>query len=173
MTIQDYLERRLDCWHLGIELEAVEIHMGRWISEEWKIKQLWPSLAGHQANKNGNKTHNGIGLTTFLDLTLYRDERTAYRFNLSSVVPHLFILCDEDEENDIWTPSEITACQDVAASWLDGEHKVLETPMPEAVQCWMETFMAEHGELVEEMKKRRYAEGDKKGSSKRKKQEFL
>lgn len=153
-------DRTPSSWRLGIELAAEEINRGRWSSLNWKVKQLWPDEDSWQQSLS--QQPRNADLTTFLDLVLYRDERSAYRFNLASVQPHLFIQCDEDEENDRWIPNEITACQDVAAEWLDGEHSVLETPMPEAIQCWLEAYMAEHGELIEHKKKRRYAEGGKK-----------
>ncbi|OOV87702.1 DUF3305 domain-containing protein [Oceanospirillum linum] len=143
---------------LGIELSPLELRSGRWVLHEWQIDNLWPAPdpepeEGHQElSKDGNPL-------TWLPLELHRDERSAYRFNLNSVVPHIFVLCD-DTEDDEWLPMQITACQDLAASWLDGEQKVLEYPMPEALQCWIEAFITEHGELIEVKKKKRYA-GDK------------
>ena len=151
-----------DCWTLGIEISPIEIQSGRWTTTEWKIIQLWPDRASAEKDLQTNPDNRFI---TFLDLQLYRDERTAYRFNLNSVVPHLFVQCDEDEADSSVIPNEITAAQDTAGAWLDGEHVVLEYPMPDAIQCWLEAYMAEHGELIEQKKKRRYAELDKEKDS--------
>lgn len=142
---------------IGIELRPLELRSGRWVLHEWQIDQLWPES---QDPDNRPAQSNGDNLIFWLPLELFRDERSAYRFNLNSVVPHLFVLCD-DSESDIWQPVHISACQDLAASWLDGEQRVLEYPMPEAIQCWIEAFITEHGELIEGKRKKRYAGEDK------------
>jgi len=146
-----------DTRFLGIELTPLELRSGRWVLQEWQIQQLWPESSSPDAASQANPI-------TWLPLELYKDERSAYRFNLDSVVPHLFVLCDDSDEN-VWLPIQMTACQDLAASWLDGEQKVLEYPMPEALQCWMEAFITEHGELIEGKRKKRYA-GEGKGKEK-------
>lgn len=158
MIAEQYRDRTSDSWYLGVEIDQIELQSGRWVTEEWKIVQLWPDL---ESAKTDTQSSGKDRFITFLNLQLYRDERTAYRFNLTSEAPHLFVQCDEDETDGLITPNEITAAQDVAGAWLDGDHLVLEYPMPEAIQCWLEAYMAEHGELIEQKKKRRYAELDK------------
>ncbi len=145
---------------LGIELSPLELRSGRWVLQEWQIDQIWPEPQDNPPAEGAQEQSAKGNPVTWLPLELHRDERSAYRFNLNSVVPHLFVLCD-DSEGDEWQPMQITACQDLAASWLDGEQKVLEYPMPEALQCWIEGFIAEHGELIEVKKKKRYA-GEKR-----------
>lgn len=138
-----------NCKRLGVELEPISIKLGQWQSDEWHVLALWPDSVAQPDTSNP---------VTFLELILHRDERMAYRFNLDSVSPHLFVLCDDADEP--WLPVQITACQDLAASWLDGEQKVLEYPMPEAIQCWIEAFQSEHGELLEVKRKKQYAACD-------------
>ncbi|WP_086481967.1 DUF3305 domain-containing protein [Oceanospirillum sanctuarii] len=145
---------------LGIELSPLELRSGRWVLQEWQIDQIWPEPQDNPPAAGAQEQSAKGNPVTWLPFELHRDERSAYRFNLNSVVPHLFVLCD-DSEGDEWQPMQITACQDLAASWLDGEQKVLEYPMPEALQCWMEAFITEHGELIEVKKKKRYA-GEKR-----------
>ncbi len=79
-----------------------------------------------------------------LELQLYLTERAAYRFNLSGGVPRLFVRAGDAGERP--RPSAITASQDVAAAWLDGEQQVLEVAMPLAIQAWLEAYLARHGE---------------------------
>jgi len=44
-------------------------------------------------------------------------------------------------------PSLLTASQDEASAYMDGgEEDVFSCPMPAAVQCWIEAFIARHGE---------------------------
>ncbi|OPX54417.1 Protein of unknown function [Oceanospirillum multiglobuliferum] len=135
-----------NCKRLGVALEPIKISVGQWQCDEWQVSTLWPEAAVCSDTQHP---------VTVLELILYRDERMAYRFNLDSVCPHLFVLCDEGVEP--WLPVQITACQDLAASWLDGEQKVLEYPMPEAIQCWIEAFLSLHGELLEVKRKKQYA----------------
>lgn len=88
-----------------------------------------------------------------LDLQLYMTERAAYRFNLTSVTPRLFVQAGEAGAEP--RPTAITASQDVAAGWLDGEHRVLDVDMPLAVQAWLEAYLAHHGEAPAEGRKKK------------------
>lgn len=88
-----------------------------------------------------------------LTLQLYLTERAAYRFNLSARTPRLFIRCGGADDKPL--PSAITASQDVAASWLDGEQRVLEVDMPLAIQAWLEAYLVHHGEAPEEGRKKK------------------
>ena len=88
-----------------------------------------------------------------LDLQLYMTERAAYRFNLTSRSPRLFVRAGEAGASP--HPAAISASQDVAAGWLDGEHRVLEADMPLAVQAWIEAYLAHHGEAPEEGRKKK------------------
>ncbi|WP_286238496.1 DUF3305 domain-containing protein [Neptuniibacter halophilus] len=138
--------RTSECWPLQVALSAETVEVAGWESKRWKISELLPvqdQTAGY----------------TPLQLELHRDERSAYRFNLDSVRPHLFVLCSEDEAEEQLTPVHITASQDDAASFMDGEHQLLETPMPEAIQCWIDTYLGIHGELIESGKKKKKGKG--------------
>lgn len=88
-----------------------------------------------------------------LALQLYLTERAAYRFNLDAGTPRLFVRCGESSGEP--RPSAITASQDVAASWLDGEQQVLEVAMPLAIRAWLEAYLARHGEAPDEGRKKK------------------
>lgn len=79
-----------------------------------------------------------------LELQLYLTERSAYRFNLNARVPRLFVRCGFSGQTP--HPDAITASQDVAAGWMDGEQQVFDIPMPLAIQVWIEGYLARHGE---------------------------
>ncbi|MFP4137704.1 MAG: DUF3305 domain-containing protein [Halomonas sp.] len=93
----------------------------------------------------------GAGGPWTLTLTLSMTERAAYRFNLTSDHPRLFVRCGDAGQTA--TPSAITASQDVAASWMDGEQQVLDVAMPVAIQAWVEGYLARHGEAPDEGRK--------------------
>ncbi|WP_027856012.1 DUF3305 domain-containing protein [Marinobacterium jannaschii] len=138
-------------WPLQVRLSQQSSQSGRWQSERWVVADLLP----HQ---------NDDPAYTAIKLQLHRDDRTSYRFNLNSRQPHLFLLCSEDESDGSLTPIHITASQEEAASFMDGEHQVLETPMPEAVQCWIDTYLGIHGELIDAGKKKKKGRGRSSGN---------
>lgn len=138
--------RTSSSWPLQISLKSETVEVNGWESERWQINELLPHQDPNGLEKDGNY---------HLTLDLHKDERTAYRFNLNSASPHLFILCHEDEVAGGFTPVNITASQDDAASFMDGEHQLLEYPMPEALQCWIDTYLGIHGELIDEGKKKK------------------
>ena len=79
-----------------------------------------------------------------LGLQLYMTERAAYRHNLRAERPRLFVRCEE--RDDIVFPDALSASQEVAAGWMDGERLVLDAAMPLAIQVWLEAYLARHGE---------------------------
>lgn len=131
-----------DRWPMQVSLQHETVLTRGWETERWSIRDLCPDAV------------KGDGYTD-LTLELHKDERTAYRFNLNATSPHLFLLCDEDEASGELIPMHMTASQDEAASFMDGEHQMLETPMPAAVQCWIDSYLGIHGELIEEGKKKK------------------
>lgn len=124
----------LNLWHLWLRLDKkVSLSRG-WESIQWQVAEV-----SHQPLQHADAVP--------LQLQLYRDERSAYRFNLSSQAPKLFVICEEREEGMI--PRIISACQDEAADYMDAGQPVLDLPMPTAIHAWIEAFMAHHGEWVD------------------------
>ncbi|QUM75433.1 DUF3305 domain-containing protein [Moritella sp. 24] len=148
------LEKDESSWPIKFRLCSEEKQIGRWTTLSWSIDNV--ELYDH----NHTQDDASIGISYERVLTLYRDERTDYRFNLSSQDPHLFIVCEENNEQ--LSPLLITVAQSVASSYMDGDYQVLHIQMPLPVQAWMEAFIGRHGELIE-FKKKRYK--DKKGRS--------
>nr|WP_298248490.1 DUF3305 domain-containing protein [uncultured Halomonas sp.] len=122
---------------VSLALGEQTTHIKGFISRRHFIRELIPGDAGPW--------------TLTLELTL--TERAAYRFNLTSATPRLFVRCGDAGESPL--PSAITASQDVAASWMDGEQQVLETAMPLAIQAWLEAYLSRHGEAPEEGRKKK------------------
>lgn len=117
---------------LSFDVVGEPLSIKGFTTTRWGIVELVPGKAGPWT----------------LDLQLYMTERAAYRFNLTSGTPRLFVQAGEAGATPV--PSAITASQDVAASWLDGEHRVLEVDMPLAIQAWMEAYLTHHGEAPQE-----------------------
>ena len=90
---------------------------------------------------------------TTLGLQLYMTERVAYRHNLNADRPRLFVRCEE--RSDAAFADAITASQEVAAGWMDGERLVLDVAMPLAIQAWIEAYLVRHGEGVDPGRKKK------------------
>lgn len=156
------LEKDGSNWPIAFGLRAEEKQVGRWTTLSWSIENVELYAATAVMNRDDASTTNSAVNTTYYERTLilYRDERSDYRFNLSSQDPHLFIVCEE--ANEQLSPLLITAAQSVASSYMDGDYQVLHIQMPLPVQAWMEAFIGRNGELIEFKKKRCK---DKKGRS--------
>lgn len=127
---------------IGVTLVAREHTINGFRATQWGIAELTPDSGGDA--------------TLALQLTM--TERAAYRFNLASGNPRLFVRAGFSGAPA--EPGAITASQDVAAAWMDGEQQVLEAPMPLAIQVWIEAYFARHGEApVEQRKKKRKGAG--------------
>ncbi|WP_104399862.1 DUF3305 domain-containing protein [Vibrio penaeicida] len=140
------LEKNENLWTIECQLESHNVGEGRWVTQQWEWKGV------------NLKPTKPSPLT--LALELYKDERTDYRFNLSSVQPKLFLAL---ENLDTLEPVKLTASQSVAASYLDGDYLVLSIEMPLPIQAWMEAFIGRHGELLEQKRKKRKGAGRASG----------
>lgn len=88
-----------------------------------------------------------------LNLQLYMAERIDYRHNLNAERPRLFVRCEK--RNTVMLADAITASQEVAAGWMDGERLVLDVAMPLAIQAWIEAYLIRHGEGQEPGRKKK------------------
>jgi len=122
---------------LSFALDSETRRVKGFATTRWRIVDLAPGDAGPWV----------------LPLQLYLTERAAYRFNLTGGVPRLFVRAGDAGAPP--HPSALTASQDVAAAWLDGEQQVLEVAMPLAIQAWLEAYLARHGEAPDEGRKKK------------------
>ncbi|MGL6259881.1 DUF3305 domain-containing protein [Vibrio sp. WXL210] len=127
-------------WPLGCQLESKAIQAKFWSTLQWQL--------------NGFDLHPQQDQPYPVYLELFKDERTDYRFNLSSHQPKLFVVL-EDGSAEVPVIVSITASQSVAAQFMDGDYQVLSSDMPLPIQAWMEAFIGRHGELIEERKKKK------------------
>ncbi|USD66573.1 DUF3305 domain-containing protein [Vibrio sp. SCSIO 43136] len=133
-------------WPLACLLTEKQVSQGRWATSQWE----WTNVETQPCQTS----------TLVMPLELYLDERTDYRFNLSSQQPKLFMAL---EQTDPPKPVQITASQSVAGSFLDGDYLVLSIDMPLPVQAWMEAFIGRNGELLEQRRKKRKGAGRASG----------
>lgn len=122
-----------DQWPLWVLLEKQVTESRGWPSVSWKVAEI------SAVKPEGREAFQ-------LCLQLHRDERIAYRFNLSAQAPTLFVICEEVESGRL-EPRKLSVAQDLAADHLDAGQPVLSIPMPQAIYVWLEKYMALHGEL--------------------------
>ncbi|SHE93975.1 Protein of unknown function [Modicisalibacter ilicicola DSM 19980] len=131
---------------LSLRLEDEQRTVKGFTSTQWHVAMLEPGDNGPHA----------------VDLQLYMTERAAYRHNLNAERPRLFVRCSERQ--GAASPEAITASQEVAAGWMDGDWLVLDTSMPLAIQAWIEAYLVRHGEAPDEgRKKKRKGAGRARG----------
>ncbi|GKW48013.1 DUF3305 domain-containing protein [Halomonas sp. NCCP-2165] len=123
---------------LSFDLSSAPVTIKGFTHRRWRVTGLTPGDAGPWC----------------LRLQLLMTERAAYRFNLASVTPRLFLRAGDSDAPEP-RPGAITASQEVAAAWMDGEQRVLEVAMPLAIQAWIEAYLARHGEAPPEGRKKR------------------
>ncbi len=139
-----------DLWPLRIRLTRRPVGNGLWECDSWHVSEIESDRDG-AATEGVSCSEDTTSRTRHYDwrarpLRLFRDERAAYRFNLESRTPRLFVQCDPDD-GGLMVPTLVTASQDVAASYMDGgDEHVFSVEMPAAIQCWIEAFIARHGE---------------------------
>ncbi|QJY41182.1 DUF3305 domain-containing protein [Vibrio cholerae] len=92
-------------------------------------------------------------------LHLYRDERTDYRFNLSSQAPKLFLVAEDPIEDQPLKIVQLTASQAVASRYMDSDYLVLSADIPLPMKAWMEGYIGRHEELLEIRRKKRDGAG--------------
>ncbi|OEE67950.1 hypothetical protein A1OO_19640 [Enterovibrio norvegicus FF-33] len=140
-------------WLTQFDLESTDVDIGRWKTKRWSVVNL------HLPREESERKDDMISLP----LELFKDERTDYRFNLSSRDPHVFFIFEVNEDESL-KPLKVTASQTSAASFMDGDYLVLSEPMPLPIQAWMEAFIGRHGELLEVRKKKRKGAGRASGN---------
>ncbi len=154
MTNQDIAESKLEkneeLWSLECNLVAHEIATGMWLTTQWQLTGF--NLKPETVSKR------------VVTLQLHRDERTDYRFNLSSQQPKLFLVLDTVESEEDPNIVLLTASQGVAGQYMDGDYLVLSADMPLPVQAWMEAYIGRHGELLETRRKKRKGAGRASGN---------
>ena len=144
------LEKTEDLWPIECKLTVNEVSAGKWTT----IQQ---QLSGFNLKPEQQSDQLTI-------LQLHKDERTDYRFNLSSQQPKLFLVLDTFDGDEQAKVVSLTASQNVASRFMDGEYLVLSDDMPLAVQAWMEAYIGRHGELLEMRRKKRKGAGRSNGN---------
>jgi hypothetical protein len=133
-----------DNWPIKCQIIQLMTQNSKWQTTSWAIEGI---VLHPTAGDNGIEAQ----------IPLFKDERTDYRFNLSSMNPKLFVVLEND--HDSVQLVNVTVSQTMAGHYLDGDYLVLSVDLPLPVQVWMEAYLAKHGELIEHKRKKRKGAG--------------
>lgn len=161
-------------WPMLCVLKEEVTFVSRWQSIQWLWQDIILSPDKSQLNLSLGEVHqidesmhipfaldiqkdlaSSRYVASLCQLELFKDERTDYRFNLSSGCPKVFFALSLDQSDELPKPVHITVSQSVAACYMDTDYVVLSIDMPLPIQAWMEAYMTIHGELIE-VKKKKY-----------------
>jgi hypothetical protein len=143
---------------LGVVVERRALD-NPWPSHEWRPVSVIPG-AGPVAD--WKLLAEGPGWTRYhaatLTLELHRKETEAYRTNLSSATPSIFVRLTADEGDEAAhevEPSLVTASPYEAQDYLDSGADIVEAvAMPADVIAWVQAFIDKH-HVDEPFKKRK------------------
>lgn len=147
--MNDKVVKEQNRWTLGCELELKAVAGNKWGLSQWYL--------------HGFELHPQPEADFLMTLELFRDERTDYRFNLSSQQPKLFVVLDVLQSLEKPNLVAVSASQSLAGQYMDGDYLVLSADMPVPIQAWMEAFIGRNGELLEERRKKRKGAGRSSG----------
>lgn len=151
---------------VGIVVERRELD-NRWQKVAWKPVGVLPGAAPIEDSKvllRGDRWIHYHMAT--LPLELHRKETLAYKTNLNSKPPKLYIvlrqLDDVADGNDV-TPFLVTASPFEAQDYLDAGDDIIEgVTMPDAIVAWVQAFCDHHhvDEPFKKRKRKRYDPND-------------
>ena len=147
---KEQYEKTEAAWPIGVQRIEKEIKTGIWVTTQWELR-------GFELSPEDDAPDVCL-------LQLHKDERTDYRFNLSSQQPKLFLVMDNVDSGVKPVIQLLTASQLVAGQYMDGDNQVLSYDIPLPVQAWMEAFIGRHGELLEARRKKRKGAGRSNGN---------
>ena len=146
---EDALIERARAMPMGVVIERREVDHA-WQDHCWRPVSVIP---GAGPVDGWQVLDSGAGWTRFhaatLDLELHRKETEAYKVNLSSAPPRVYVCLRVEEEapdpgREV-APFLVTASPYEAQDYIDSGDDIVEgVPMPEGVIAWIQDFVARH-----------------------------
>lgn len=133
---------------VAVILEKYIIERAFWSLPEWRLHGV---VAGEQVaggEVGCTQVRNEPGAVHYLwrglELQLHLDGCESYWLNLVSENPVLYLVCDDDEGEDLMRPLLVSASSDEASAYLEGEGRVLQAPMPAEIYKSIEAYVLQH-----------------------------
>ena len=156
---------------VSVIVERRVIQRDRWSIPSWEATGV---VAGERLEGSVQKTPIRSDdecrqfLWTGLTLEFFRDATESYWHNLQGSQPSLFVVCqEENEEEDSLQPFIVTADQHEAEAYQEAEGLVYAVPIPPDLYRWLEQYIMEHYRPGEKKtrKRDRWMEGEKDGQA--------
>lgn len=131
---------------VGVVVEKREAR-SRWVDHLWVPVAVVP---GRPALSPGAEMMRGEGVVRYYlgpgEIDLHRAEAEAYRFNLDSADPALYVVLRRCSESPLpWRVQEVTASPYHAQDYLDSAEDIVERlPFPDEIRRQVELFAAAH-----------------------------
>jgi len=143
---------------MSVVLQRQSNMINGWESVQWEIAAVLSDPDGPKRLEDPitiRQTHSvSQYLWKGLQMTLYVDACEGYWYNLMSEKPYVFVVCEQDVDDDEPPiPILITASQDEAGAHLETDALVLSAPLPTDVLDGVERFVVNH--YVPQVRKKR------------------
>lgn len=87
-------------------------------------------------------------------LVLFKDNSDSYWYNLTAASPSLFVICHQDDEEEI-VPVHVSANYDEAGAHMESDDIVFSAPMPPEIYQWVEKFVLDNYQPEKPRKRKR------------------
>ena len=77
-------------------------------------------------------------------IELFADDAESYYANLTGRQPGVFVVCEQEEEDDSLHPLLVTVSYDEMASYIEVDTPVFDLPIPPPVYEWVEGWVLEN-----------------------------
>ncbi|HIE89510.1 MAG TPA: DUF3305 domain-containing protein [Gammaproteobacteria bacterium] len=126
-----------------------------WMTESWSAIGVIP-VAKSEAGVERSSIYQSDQAEQFLytghSIELFADEAESYYANLSGDHPSVFVVCEQEEDDEL-RPLLVTLSYDEMASYIEVDTPVFDLPIPPPVYEWVEAWVLENYQ-PEQRKKR-------------------
>lgn len=77
-------------------------------------------------------------------IELFADDAESYYANLTGRQPGVFVVCEQEEEDDALHPLLVTVSYDEMASYVEVDTPVFDLPIPPPIYEWVEGWVLEN-----------------------------
>lgn len=153
-----------DRYQIAVLMQCLPLSNNPWITSRWEVLSVIPARMGADidaeesaADGDGHRIVRHDGLS----LRLHPDESESYYYNLLVDDPRCFVVCRQDEANDIPVPTLVTVSFDEANAYAEGDDRVESVSLPLSLQQALESYVLTHFVPTKRTKRKRQNWKDK------------
>ncbi|MDH5182812.1 MAG: DUF3305 domain-containing protein [Gammaproteobacteria bacterium] len=141
-------ETLAESFALSIVMKKAIVTNNIWETVQWSAIGV---VIGERTAEDGSESeiihadeHSEQILYPGYSISLYKDECESYYYNLLSDNPRIFIVCRQDDVDNIMQPVLVSASYDEAAAYHESDDEVYTVPMPAELYQWLEGYVLQH-----------------------------